>query len=449
MSNNNQIWYYADGKSKMGPYSKEVMEEFLANGRIHKDTLVWCPDYPNWIPASQSSLKTLEDKMTPPDIPVIPVPPTIPNANPQSSTPAYSSMESCVSDSSTVSSQSQTDYSSFYTDSKKFSDKRNIQNVKPKKKGHGCLTAIVIFGVVIILLSLCGRNDSEQETHNETTTSAETTKAETTAESTTAVPETEESTEAVDVTPYLQAGIEEFSTGQYSYVTAEDLDKYGSNMNGARIYIVGTVGEVKPDQIQIDLGVKGFMFSNFAASTDYTPAIKQDDTVAILGTVSGYTHYFTGNSVSVENSFIFAVGSDAEQYRKDKTDEALSSYLVVTEDVANANKGDISESDYKALCKKLKYNDIMRNPDQYKKQYCKVSGRVEQIIEGFFNTYTIYITDANGNKWECSYMYKDGESHLLEGDKVTVYGTCSGTTTATTVLGKQVTLPSVQLEYIH
>jgi len=84
-----------------------------------------------------------------------------------------------------------------------------------------------------------------------------------------------------------------------------------------------------------------------------------------------------------------------------------------------------------------------------KEKFCKISGTVNQIVEGLFGTFTIYIEDGAGNKWSCSYSYSEGESRLLEGDQITVYGICEGTTTAETVLGKQVTMPDVTLKYIR
>ena len=93
-------------------------------------------------------------------------------------------------------------------------------------------------------------------------------------------------------------------------------------------------------------------------------------------------------------------------------------------------------ANYKASCETFDYQDVLRNPDSYKDRNCVVSGTVEQIIEGWFGSFTIFVTDANGNKWGCVYSYKDGESHLLEGDGVTMYG-------------KQVTMPRVDVEYIN
>ena len=91
----------------------------------------------------------------------------------------------------------------------------------------------------------------------------------------------------------------------------------------------------------------------------------------------------------------------------------------------------------------------MRNPKENKGKYCMVSGTVDQIQESLFGLYYLYVKDANGNKWECMYSYDDGESHALEGDYVTVYGKCDGTATATNLLGKQVTMPEVDGEYLQ
>lgn len=108
-----------------------------------------------------------------------------------------------------------------------------------------------------------------------------------------------------------------------------------------------------------------------------------------------------------------------------------------------------TEDEYKSYCTTLDYNDILRNPDSYNGKYATISGKVDQIIEGWLGSYTIYILDNNGNKWGCTYHYADGESHLLEDDRVTLCGECKGTDTSETVLGKQITLLRVDLEYIN
>ena len=126
-------------------------------------------------------------------------------------------------------------------------------------------------------------------------------------------------------------------------------------------------------------------------------------------------------------------------------EDELSQHFSVNEEVANTS--DITEEEYKNLCKEYSYDEIVRTPDNYKEKYCKLTGTVSQSVEGWFGQYTIYISDMNGNIWGCTYSYDNGEAHMLEGDQVTVYGILDGTTTSETVLGKQVEMPYLYIEY--
>lgn len=241
-----------------------------------------------------------------------------------------------------------------------------------------------------------------------------------------------------------------FESGNYKFITNDDLNTYCPNLKGVNVYVVTSISEMTDGAIQCTLS-DGFMMSDFNVGQNYKKyesCLAEDDMVAILGTVSGYTDYSVmGRSIELDNCFVFAKGEKAEQYKKESSDEELSQYFTVTEEVADLNE--VPEDEYKALCESLDYEDILRNPNNYNEKYCVVSGNVDQIIEGMFETYTIYVEDSSGDRWECVYFYKDGESHLLEGDRVTVYGKCKGTTTATTLLGEQVTMPYVDVEYLN
>lgn len=245
--------------------------------------------------------------------------------------------------------------------------------------------------------------------------------------------------------------LELFNSGEYTFITNSDLNKYCENLKGTKIYVVTDIDDIKYNAVQSTLD-DGYMMSSFDVGTrfkKYKSALKNGEMVAILGTVSGVNSYgFMGKSVQIDDCYVFAVGEAAEAYKKGKSDSSHSGNLTVTEEVANSYSG-VSEYEYKSLCNALDYENILRNPDANKGKYCIVSGTVDQIIEGWFDTYTLYVKDANGDKWQCSYTYKDGESHLLEGDAVTVYGKCDGTATPETLQGKQVTLPSVDAEYIN
>lgn len=99
----------------------------------------------------------------------------------------------------------------------------------------------------------------------------------------------------------------------------------------------------------------------------------------------------------------------------------------------------------------LNYTDIQRNPDSFKDTPCKFSGTVLQVSEGWFGGVTLRIGQDGSydNVWYVNYSYADGESKILEDDYVTVYGTCQGTETYTTIMGASVTIPSCEAEKIE
>lgn len=238
-----------------------------------------------------------------------------------------------------------------------------------------------------------------------------------------------------------------YNSGEYIFILPEDLNKYHSNMTGKKIYTIITIDDIKDGVIQSNIS-DGLMMSNFTPVLDYSDKVKTGDTIAIMGVVGDYNDYGAiGKSLQINDCYILAKGADIENYLPEESSEYFNEYFVVTEEVADSNN--ISEDEYKTLCNVLDYNDILRNPDSYNEEYCKLSGTVSQIIEGWFNSYSIYISDSNGNKWGCVYSYAENESHLLEGDYVTFYGMCKGTTKSTTVLGKQVILPYVNVKYIE
>jgi hypothetical protein len=280
----------------------------------------------------------------------------------------------------------------------------------------------------------------EKTTRTYTTTERTTTTTETTTETTTAL--------NFD----CSWGIERYNTNEYKYITESDFAKYYPNLANVKIALVGEVDRVDGNKLYLSTENRGFMFTVCNMLADYSAYSDglHDKQCLIIGTVSTTTSYsFMGDSVQMNDCLIVAYDNDVLKYKKDSSDSSLNQYFKVTEDVANSSSTEISESEYKNLCSTLSYNDILRNPSSFKNKYCKVSGKVDQIIEGIFNTVTIYVEDGNGNKWECTYCYDSSETRVLEGDYVTFYGKCNGTTNATTLLNKQVTLPYVSVEYLR
>ena len=113
----------------------------------------------------------------------------------------------------------------------------------------------------------------------------------------------------------------------------------------------------------------------------------------------------------------------------------------------------ISEEDYKAMCDTYNYKDIARNPNNYKNKYMKFTGQVIQTSETWGTvTIRVNVTKNEYDFWEdtvyATYKYSDeNESKILEDDIVTIYGICKGDKTYTSVLGSNVTIPSIEVKY--
>ena len=340
-----------------------------------------------------------------------------------------------------------------------------------KKKEHnksmlGILISVIALLLAVVMLILSSSDESDTDTSNEQVTeeAASTSEEETsTSEEEAPTSDTTDTTETQSPEPVpafdTTVGMNLFNSGEYHYITTDDLFNSAPGLKGQKIYTVITIEQKKDDGkcFQADIG-DNYMFTDFAMVDGSYDVIPEDTQVAVLGTVGEMTDLKITQYANVNDCYVFAVGDDAAQYVGAKSDEALSTYLTTStaEDsssdsaAAAAASDDLSEEQYKALCEAYSYKEILRNPDSYKNKYCKVSGSVNQTVDGFFGLYTtIYIKDANGNRWGCNYSYSDGESHVLEGDYVTVYGELDGTANTETVLGKQVTVPYVSIEYIN
>lgn len=120
---------------------------------------------------------------------------------------------------------------------------------------------------------------------------------------------------------------------------------------------------------------------------------------------------------------------------------------------APAVGAELSEEDYKASCEEYTYEEISRNPDQYKEKLAKFKGQVIQVVEsgndlqlrvnvtadeyGFYSD-TIYVTYSKG----------ESESRILENDIVEVYGVLDGLYTYKSIMNSTVTLPIIHARFI-
>ena len=135
------------------------------------------------------------------------------------------------------------------------------------------------------------------------------------------------------------------------------------------------------------------------------------------------------------------VGSDGEKATK----------CTVCQEIVERQAYSLSDSEIisilKSAAKVYAYNDVMRYPENYEGEYVKFSGKVVQVISGFFATYyrlsigssnVIYVYDCSVN-----------DKRIIEDDRITVYGIMAGTKTYESILGASITIPAMDAYYIE
>ncbi|MBR6252524.1 MAG: DUF4190 domain-containing protein [Clostridia bacterium] len=236
----------------------------------------------------------------------------------------------------------------------------------------------------------------------------------------------------------------------YKYITIDNLDVHSSDLIGEKVLVVDKVANYDSSDKKLKISVPDtyhYYTFTLAADSVINPSKMKNKTVAIVGTiVENDTKILT--DASAQNCYVVAVGDDCNQYKLDSTSQELKDKFTLQKSEISK----LSEEDYKANCvtyTSSDYNKILRNPSQYKDKMAKLSGKVDQVVQGLFGLYTtIYVKDTAGNKWGITYSYGEDESHKLEGDSITIWGMLDGTQTTETILGKQVELPYISAKYI-
>lgn len=230
------------------------------------------------------------------------------------------------------------------------------------------------------------------------------------------------------------------------------LYEKAENLVGEKIITVIKVKDTGYDSIKANTdahdenSVKYDIVFNFSNS-DYIDGVKNEDVYTIAGTVESVSTTL-GKTVEVEDCTIIGtdemisyltstIGEQAEQITKRAAALAAECEAALQEEI----------SSYKETCETVAYRDIERNPETYNGTHLIVTGKVVQVSEGWFDTVTLRVEDNNGDVWYITYTRNDGESRILEDDLITCYGECDGVESYTSVLGNQVTIPSVDMKY--
>ncbi len=242
--------------------------------------------------------------------------------------------------------------------------------------------------------------------------------------------------------------IVEMDLSDYMKLDASVLYEYGPYLTGEKVATVITVADKDSSMLKARTDNNdGFMFSivcEFGADFE-TDAYNNGDVYTVAGTVKEPLP--VGSTVTLENCSIVGKGELAQelsggiQMQKETCEQFKQGQEA---EAAAADEED--RATYISQCQTYSYSDIERNPDSYEGKQAKISGEVIQVSEGILNTVTLRV-DCGGDIWYVSYSRSEGESRILEGDTITCYGECDGVTSYITVIGSQVTIPSLDMKY--
>ena len=113
----------------------------------------------------------------------------------------------------------------------------------------------------------------------------------------------------------------------------------------------------------------------------------------------------------------------------------------------------LSKEEYMAQCQPVSYEEVARNPNEYKGKLITFHGKVIESKDG--SPVILRINQDNpddrysSDTWFVTYDAPEGSSRILVDDEVMVFGESTGVTSYTAVLGQKITLPSMVLMYLE
>lgn len=245
-----------------------------------------------------------------------------------------------------------------------------------------------------------------------------------------------------------------YGNSEVFIVPADVLYSYGGSYVG-KVVVTSIIVE---DKASKSLKAKTanndtYSFSVVAEFSDKSEisSVKEGQTVIVIGTVDemGTISLFGADkTVNLSNSHVVISGITTAEIENSHGEAVQTAENVQAEKATQAaNAVAKAKQDYIDACVKIKYSDVERNPSKYKGTQIQVTGKVIQVSEGWFNSVTLRVQQSDGDIWYITYTRSDDEPRILENDKLTFYGKCTGVETYRTVLGGSVTIPAMEAKY--
>ncbi len=317
------------------------------------------------------------------------------------------------------------------------------ENIPKKKKSHRMViifAVLAIIGIIIAIFLEPNHNTADNADDTDLIIAEDT--AETSIEEVEIVSEPDIQTDWFEY--YADQGIEVIP------VDADILYQYNEYYSGAVVYTAFKVADTQKGQLKAHTDSNDSFFYSIVCyfeDDNEINGVEKENVVSVIGSVEEFM------GANLQDCHLVSTGEAAEEEMAElaaNTTEQIqyAEEMKVEQEAAQAERDAADKQEYIDACESVSYNDVERNPDDYDGMQIKVSGKVIQVSEGFFNTVTLRVQQSDGNIWYVTYARNEGESRILEGDSITIYGICKGVTSYTNVAGSRITIPSVNAEYI-
>ncbi|MFD1484237.1 transcriptional regulator [Lacticaseibacillus baoqingensis] len=143
--------------------------------------------------------------------------------------------------------------------------------------------------------------------------------------------------------------------------------------------------------------------------------------------------------------------TDDYSYSDDNSSEESSSEQSSSDDAPSNDSSASSSFDAADYSTAYTFDQLARTPDQFMYEKVAFTGQVVQVLEGDDETDLRVAINGTYDNMMLVAFEPDilGGSRVLEGDKITFYGTSEGTSSYESVLGAKITVPTVIADKIN
>lgn len=248
----------------------------------------------------------------------------------------------------------------------------------------------------------------------------------------------------------VDKGFEEVSPS----VLYNHYEDYNGKKIVTAILVTNTAYNTLYSEIDKDAFLSDLYFS-FDKGSD-TNGAKEGDYVIVFGVGNGKATF--GDHPMFKNCYVAAKGEQAKiEYDKlaREANKAEKEKQSQAEEKAKKDK-----EDYISSCTTIDYATLARNPDKFKGNHYKFTGKVIQVMDSdsWFSDATTLRVNVTRNEseylqdyWDdtvlCTVTIPQGADRILEDDIITFYGDCDGLYTYTAILGQKISLPKIDIKY--